>query len=231
LAFGLECCVDFFSSVIVLWRFWAPTLTEETERKLAQREQRADVLISFMLVVLGITVLAAAGEDLKIGPEQVGNVRPMIALSFFSMIMFAVLSFLKIRFSIRLASASLYKDGICSLIGTVLSITLFVSSLIIQSSPGAWWIDPVVSLAVGIFALLYGARCLYVARTREGLPIFSCRWWFTSHGTGDSAIQSSASSSGRPGPETFRPGASSSLQLKPSLANTAVGDDDEGDVV
>jgi hypothetical protein len=204
-------------------------LTEDTERKLAQREQRADVLISFMLVVLGITVLAAAAEDLKIGPEQVVNVRPMIVLSFFSMIMFAVLCFLKIQFSIRLASPSLYKDGICSLIGTVLSITLFVSSLIIQSSPGAWWIDPVVSLAMGIVALVYGARCLYVARSRNGLPIFSCRWWLTSHGSGsDLAVPTSASSGVRPGPETFRPASSGSLQLKSSLARA---DDEEEDIV
>lgn len=122
LVYGLENCVDFLSSVVVLWRFFAPTTVDETlERKLRQREQRASVAISGILVLLGLFVLGAAIADYAQGAEDVAelNLRWVRALSFLSLFVFGILSALKFRYSNRLDSPSLYKDGICSLIGTV----------------------------------------------------------------------------------------------------------------
>jgi hypothetical protein len=224
LAFGLGCCVDFFSSAVVLWRFWAPSVgnsssnNAERERKLAQREQRADVSISFVLVALGVTVIGAGAEDLAIGPEQIANVRPMIAFSVFGTVAFWALASLKIRYSVALASPSLYKDGICSAIGAAVAAAMLVSSAS-RSSTGAWWLDPVVSIGAGIGALAYGARCLCAARYRDGIPIGSCRWWFASQGSGGDAAAASAPSlgAGRPGPEHFHRGTSStSVELNPA---------------
>lgn len=179
MVYGLENCIDFLSSAVVLWRFFAPMSLDETvERKLQRREQRAGVAISFIIVVLGLSIFVAAVMDFARGEEDMEQLAGVVALSFFSILFFSVLSCLKFRYAVRLDSPSLYKDGICSLIGTILAIALFINTLIIAANKGAWWIDPVVALFAGIFAMIYGIRSVFVAYAHQGLPIFSFSWWW-----------------------------------------------------
>ena len=192
LVFGLENCVDFLSSVIVLWRFFAPSdVSPELEHKLRQREKRASVGISYVLVLLGIGVFGAAVNDFRRGQEDADQYKKVIGLSFLSFIVFSVLSLFKFRYANALDSASLYKDGICSLIGTVLSGALFVDSILIEISPSLWWIDPLVALGCGLAAFYLGVSALYRASSTENLPIFSISWWFMSHGDGEDLPDSS----------------------------------------
>lgn len=100
----------------------------------------------------------------------------MIVISFFSIWFFSVLACLKFRYAVRLNSPSLKKDGICSLIGTIMAVALFVNTLIINQREEAWWIDPVVALLAGLFALFYGILCVRSAR-KQGIPIGSWDWW------------------------------------------------------
>jgi len=68
LVFGLENCVDFFSSVVVLWRFYAPgKITKEREKILKRRELRASMAISFILILLGVSVIATSSFDIATG--------------------------------------------------------------------------------------------------------------------------------------------------------------------
>jgi len=61
LVFGLENTVDFLSSVVVLWRFYAPgNMTKERETVLKRRELRASMAISLILIVLGAGVIATS---------------------------------------------------------------------------------------------------------------------------------------------------------------------------
>jgi len=170
--------VDALSSAVVLWRFFAPmSVDEAVERKLQHREQRADVAISFIIVILGFSILIAALEDFSRGAEDNQELAAVVVLAMFSVPFFGILSCLKFRFAVRLDSQSLYKDGICSLIGTILSIALFVNTLIIVGEEGAWWIDPVVAMFAGIFAILYGVRAVWSAKVKQGVPIGSWSWW------------------------------------------------------
>lgn len=181
--FGLENCVDFLSSAVVLWRFFAPSeVTERLEVKLKTREQRASIAISMVLVVLGLGIWIAAIEDLLRGQEDKGQQKTALAISFFSFLFFSILTIFKFHYADALDSPSLYKDGICSMIGTILSLSLFVDTLIIKGTPAAWWIDPVVAIGCGIASFVYGVRTLYVAQTKDKLPIFSLQWWFLRHG-------------------------------------------------
>jgi hypothetical protein len=54
----MENFVDFISSAVVLWRFYAPgELTKEREKLLNDREDRAAVAISFLIILLGCLVI------------------------------------------------------------------------------------------------------------------------------------------------------------------------------
>lgn len=181
---GLENCVDFLSSVVVLWRFFAPSkVTSELEAKLKSREKRASVAISMILVLLGLGIWITSFEDLSRG-QEVQDPRQQslaLAISFFSFVLFCLLAVFKFHYANALDSPSLYKDGICSMIGTILSASLFINTLIIKAAPSAWWIDPVVAIGCGLASLIYGMRTLYTARHKDKLPIFSCGWWLLSY--------------------------------------------------
>ena len=198
LCFGLENLVDFLSSVVVLWRFYCPHSDPELEKRLARREKRASVAISLILGLLGFGITGAAIDDLVKGAEEEEKLKLVVAVSFFSILIFGLLTIIKFHYSYHLNSASLHKDGICSLIGTVLSTALFVNTLIIDHAPGAWWIDPLVALACGVAAIIIGLYAIVVAACIQGLPIWTCRWWSSSQGDGTDEI------TGRKlGPEDF----------------------------
>jgi hypothetical protein len=199
LVYGLENCVDFLSSAVVLWRFFAPSKVDEVvEEKLRRREKRASIAISFILVVLGLAIILTALDDLTRGQEDTDQLKDVVLISFVSIFIFGILAIFKFKYAMVLESPSLYKDGICSLIGTVLSGALFVNTLIIDTAPGVWWIDPLVAVGAGIAAIIIGARAVWAARYKDSLPIFTLSWWMLSQGDGDDER------SGRPlGPEDF----------------------------
>lgn len=189
LGFGLENCVDLFSSLVVLWRFYCPhALTAEVEEKLSHREKRASIAISFILSILGIIIGVAAIEDFVFGPETSEDLRLVLGLSLLFVLIFGLLTIVKFHYSVLLESASLRKDGICSLIGTILSGALFVNTLIINHQPKAWWIDPAVALGCGIASFCIGLYALCVARCVQKIPICSPRWWILSQGDGKDEI-------------------------------------------
>lgn len=178
LVFGVENSVDFISSVIVLWRFFVPHgLTEAVEKKLIHREERASMAISFIMGFLGIGILIAAIDDFLAGADVPAHRQLILGIAFFSIICSGIMAVFKFNYSAHLSSPSLFKDGICSTIGAVLGAALFFNTLILEANEGLWWIDPVVSLLCGIFALFLAAQAIWQAVFVEGLPIFSAHWW------------------------------------------------------
>lgn len=220
LVFGLENCVDFLSSAVVLWRFFAPTkVNQELEEKLHRREKRASVAISFILVLLGMSIISTAISDFARGEEDPDGLRLVVAISFFSFIVFGILATLKFRYAKALQSASLNKDGICSLIGTVLAGALFVNTLIIEQKGSWWWLDPTVALLCGFGAIAIGIHAVHMARYSDDLPVFTMTWWFLSQGDGTDEL------SGRPlGPEDYPQGKASNMEMSKTHEG---GDDNE----
>lgn len=79
----MENCVDFLSSVVVLWRFYCPgELTKERVELLQKREKRASMAISFILMLLGVGVIAAAADDLAHGAETENDLNTVMVCTF-----------------------------------------------------------------------------------------------------------------------------------------------------
>lgn len=188
LCYGLENAVDFLSSVVVLWRFYCPHSTPEIEAKLRHREKRASIAISFILFVLGVGIMSTAIGDFVNGAETPEELRLVLGISFVSILVFGLMTIVKFHYAVLLESASLHKDAICSLIGTVLSAALFINTLIIDHFPEAWWIDPAVALGCGIASIIIGLYAIFMAGCVQKLPICSPRWWFFSQGDGKDEI-------------------------------------------
>lgn len=208
LCYGLENCVDLFSSLVVLWRFYCPepSLSPEIEAKLQSREKRASILISMILGVLGIGIIVAAVDDFQEGMESPEKLSLLLGISVSSILVFGLLAVFKFHYSVLLQSASLHKDGICSLIGTILSAALFCNTLIIKHVPSAWWIDPAVALGCGIASIGIGIHAIVVASCFQKIPIFTLSWWTLSTGDGKDEI------TGRElGPEDLDPAKTSEI--------------------
>jgi divalent metal cation (Fe/Co/Zn/Cd) transporter len=188
LVYGLENCVDFFSSAIVLWRFFLPPSADAAEEaRLLSRERRASVGISIVLALLGFVVIVTAMEDFSVGQEAVDRLyrKEVYYISFASILVFGAMTLFKFQYAKKLNSSSLRKDGICSALGTILAISLFFNSTVMAmaSNGNMWWLDPLVALTCGIGSLVYGLVGVYKAYVKDGLPIYSCSWWM--YGSGD----------------------------------------------
>lgn len=178
LAFGLENFVDFASSAIVLWRFYCPHGADEAKIvKLKKREERASVAISIVIGVLGLFVFTIGLLDL-FKRDKDTDLSLLFTISFVSILVFGTLTIIKFKYSDDLDSQSLYKDGICSLIGTCLSASLLLTTAIIDQAPKAWILDPIVSLIIGVTASVYGWKVV-MKMVSEGIPIWSPEWWYT----------------------------------------------------
>lgn len=183
LVFGLENMVDFMSSVVVLWRFWASgTLTKEREKILKRRELRASMAISLILILLGMGVIATSSYDINKGAETDSQMETVLVMSATSIGIFCFLTVFKFHYADKLSSESLYKDGVCSLIGTILSVGLLTNTFVIRQHPGLWWLDPLVAMCCGFAALFLGFHSLLVAYRHRRVPILSWSWWMMSRG-------------------------------------------------
>jgi len=191
--YGFENCVDFISSAIVVWRFNRPnhtssssnssTVTTNRAATLEAREQRADVAISMILTLLGIGSIIAATLDFEKGHEldEDEHLWSLYYLAFGSLLVFGGFAMLKFRYADALNSKSLHKDGVCSLIGATLALSLFFNTVLNLSTEGMlWWLDPGVAVVCGVGSLGYGLYSVYGAYVGEGLPVFTCAWWIYS---------------------------------------------------
>lgn len=178
LAFGLENVVDFISSAVVLWRFYCPHGGNEAKMaELEKREERASLAISIVIGILGLFVFSVGIADM-LERDKDTDLSLLFIISFISIIVFGSFTIIKFKYANDLDSPSLHKDGVCSLIGTCLSASLLFTTAIVDSAPGAWYIDPIVSLIIGVSATVYGFRVV-IKMMQDGVPIFNPGWWYT----------------------------------------------------
>lgn len=182
LLYGLENFVDFISSAVVLWRFYAPgELTKEREAILNQREDRAAVAISFLILILGCLVIPAAVADLHGGTPSEEDVdeglEVIIAISIVSIGVFFVMTVLKFYYAKVLNSESLHKDGLCSVIGLLLSCLICINSWLINNSPELWRVDGQMAISCGVVAILIGLHGIFRAIFVKKHHVFSVSFW------------------------------------------------------
>ena len=142
--------------------------------------------------------MAAAIHDYILGMETAQELSVILFVSILSMCIFGLLTIFKFHYAILLKSASLQKDGICSMIGTFLAMALFVNTLIIKNVPGAWWIDSAVAWICGVTAICTGLNAIVVALCFQKLPIWSLQWWYSSRGDGMDELEDMDESSEQP---------------------------------
>ncbi len=131
--------------------------------------------LSIIIGILGLFLICVGIADILVA-EKDTNVEFLFLGSLVSIIFCGALAIIKFKYAADLDSQSMYKDGICSLIGVCLSASLLLTTAIIESFPAAWYIDPVASLVLGVGATVYGFK-LVIDMVLSGVPIFNRDWW------------------------------------------------------
>lgn len=174
------------------------------------------------------------------------DVQLILILSFVSFVIFGILAEFKFHYARLLQSPSLRKDGLCSLIGTILGFAMFFNAMLASSSldkEGLWWLDPIVAFFCALGALGYGLYGIHKAYVRDGYPIFSLKWWSYGggggknsgkeivFGGGDLEMQQQPSQISAIDSMAGNPGSTNSGQGSVSLMKSRSDDEDMSEVV
>ncbi|MCA1712268.1 MAG: cation transporter [Actinobacteria bacterium] len=145
---ALSSVVEGLASVIVIWRLTGSRTVSETSERTAQKA----VAVSFWLLAPYVAVESV--RDLLAGREATGS-RLGIALTAASLVVMPLLGRAKHRLGARLGSAATAGEGtqnmLCAYLAGAVLLGLAANSLY-----GAWWLDPLVALAVAAVAVKEG---------------------------------------------------------------------------
>ncbi len=145
-AFGLDSTVEVMSAAAVAWQF--------SVRDHEARERTALRIVAVAFLALAAYVTADAGLALA-GFSEPEHSTAGIALAAVSLVVMPVLSFLERRTGRELGSASVVADSKQTLICSYLSAVL-LAGLLLNSTLGWWWADPIAALAIAAFAIREG---------------------------------------------------------------------------
>ncbi|WP_345216523.1 cation transporter [Georgenia halophila] len=148
IGFGLDSVVEVLSAAAVAWQFAAPD--PETREKPAMRA----IAIAFFALAAFVTVDAVRTVLTGSAPEHstVGIVLAAVSLG-----VMPGLSWFERRTGRELGSASAVADSRQTLMCAWLSAVLLVG-LVLNSTLGWWWADPLAAVAIAAFAIREGVE-------------------------------------------------------------------------
>ncbi|GLZ51993.1 cation transporter [Actinomycetospora sp. NBRC 106378] len=141
--FGLDSVIEVSSAAVVAWQF--------AGRDPAARERVALRLITGSFVALAIYVSVESVRAL-VGLAEPAHSPVGIGLAAASLVVMPWLSWAQRRVGRELGSASAVADSRQTLLCTYLSAVVLVG-LVLNSTLGWWWADPVAGLVIAVIAL------------------------------------------------------------------------------
>ena len=152
LAFGIDSAIEACAALIVIWRFSGSRLASETAERRAQRL----VAVSFFL--LAPYVAQDAIRTLLAG-EHPSTSRVGIALALASIVVMPLLGGAKQRLGRELDSRATVGEGAQNLLCAYMAAGVLVG-LLANTVLGAWWLDPLIGLAIAALAVHEGIEAL-----------------------------------------------------------------------
>lgn len=162
--FGIDSIIELLSGGVLLWRLLVEQRGGSVEA-VEQAERRAAWISAIGLFALAayIVLNSVMAFLTRTRPEAswVG-----IALAIAAVIIMPLLWRSKLHIAIKINSAALKADAMCSITCAYMSITLLVG-LLLNTLFGWWWADPLAALVLVYFIVQEGREALHEARTGE----------------------------------------------------------------
>lgn len=146
--FGLDSAVEGFASIVIVWRFTGHRIHSH------DAEVRAQKLVAIQFFFIAPYVAFVSARALVTGERaDVTLVGILLALS--SLIVMPLLGIAKQRIADQLGSAATKGEGrqnmLCAYLAGALLVGLLGNALV-----SAWWLDPIVGLAIAAVAVKEG---------------------------------------------------------------------------
>lgn len=143
--FGIDSTIETLSAVVVLWR-----LSDVSE----EREERALKLIAISFFLLAAYITVQSVRDLVTASQPDTSVVG-IAITGLSLIVMPLLARAKQRVGRQMDSRVVIADAVETWLCTYLS-AIVLTGLVLNTTLGWWWADPVAALGVAYLALREG---------------------------------------------------------------------------
>ncbi len=148
IGFGLDSAIEGFASAIIVWRFTGARMFS------AAAEQRAQKLVAVQFFVLAPYVGFESVQALVDG-ERPDVSWLGIALSASSVVVMPYLGIAKQRIADQIGSAATRGEGRQNMLCAYLAGAL-LAGLLANAAFGAWWLDPIIGLAIAAVAVREG---------------------------------------------------------------------------
>lgn len=146
--FGLDSVIEGLASVVIIWRFTGGRTHSDAA------EHRAQRLVALQFFVLAPYVAFESVGALA-GGERPDATGVGIALAAVSVIVMPTLGIAKQRLAEQLGSIATRGEGRQNILCGAMAGALLVG-LVANAAVGAWWLDPVIGLAIAASAVLEG---------------------------------------------------------------------------
>lgn len=148
IGWALSSVVEGLASVIVIWRLTGSRTLSQSSERTAQKA----VAISFWLLAPYVAVESVLHLITQV---EASSSRLGIILTTLSLIVMPLLGRAKRRLGRELESAATAGEGtqnlLCAYLGAAVLVGLVANALF-----GAWWLDPIIGLAVAVIAVREG---------------------------------------------------------------------------
>jgi len=186
-AFGVQNIIDLLSSIVIMWRFYAPRKNYLPERYLAMlkgREKRAQVAIAFIMIFMSLMLSVAALKEFKLEGEldqdlETRGKSVLLIVSFPTACVYTWFAVVKYMCSIKMESHALMQDAYCSGFGAFLAGSSYINTHIISRNPDLWMLNPIAAFSVSAVSLLLGMMSLLRNKYQDA-PFCTLLWWITS---------------------------------------------------
>jgi divalent metal cation (Fe/Co/Zn/Cd) transporter len=146
--FGLDSAIEGFASVVIVWRFSGSRVFSDAA------EARAQKLVAIQFFVLAPYVAVESVRTLAGGEHPAASLAGIV-LALGSVVFMPILAVAKQRLAVQLSSAATRGEGRQNMLCAYLAAALLVG-LLGNALAGAWWLDPLVGLAIAAVAVKEG---------------------------------------------------------------------------
>lgn len=151
-AFGIDSVIELVSAGVLLWRL---TVELRHGQVIAEHAERRAARIGGALL-LGLAVYVIAAASWKFWQQEGARFSlPGLALGVVTIPFMYLLSHRKIVLAERLGSRAMRADAVESITCGWLAFVV-VAAMLVQYAIGAWWVDPIASLAIVWFLIREG---------------------------------------------------------------------------
>eukprot|EP01135_Chromosphaera_perkinsii_P000856 Nk52_evm19s152 gene=Nk52_evmTU19s152 len=174
LTFSLETIIDMVASFLVLWRFRKVRASDYRMMDSQSADLRAGAAIALVLTASNIFSLIVAIVNLaeRDAPDDPETIKEIMIGAFIFLLAMGIIQLYLAQDRI-LGSIPLRLDGISSLAGAGVALSIVISSSVYEDHPDVWWIDAAAGLIISCVMICLGCYNLYCIKGWTQRPFWT----------------------------------------------------------